>query len=89
MKTLWPAKYVTYSKKFQKVFYTNNSARSSYSNFEYLTSFNPQNSHLAKLELKNASKNSYYLSQNSKHSSKIRAWYMFELDSLKLDETPT
>ena len=30
-------------------------------------------------------KNSYYSSQNSKYSSKSRAWYMLELDSLKLE----
>ena len=58
----------------------------SYLKLEYSTSFNPQNSNSAKFELEKPEL-SYYSTQNSKYSSKIRAWYMFELSSLKLDGT--
>ena len=61
------------------------SAWTSYSKLKDPTSFNPQNSNSAILELEKTWK-THYLSQ---HSSKSRAWYMLELDSLKLDETQT
>ena len=65
------------------------SARSSYSKLEYSTSVNPQNSKLVKLEVEKNLKNLHYSNQNSKYSSKIRAWYLVEIDSLILDETRT
>ena len=53
----------------------------------WVISINPQNSNSAKHDSEKNLKNLYYSSQNSKYLSKTGAWYMLELDSLKLKET--
>ena len=64
------------------------SARSSYSKLKNFTSFNPQNSNSAKIEYKKPWKIriSRAQTQNTWAKVKLEAWYMLELESLKLDK---